>query len=168
MDKTYIGIDPGEKGFITVGTPDGQFQFFSIADHTELQIASFLGDVKRDCPSPVAAMEDVHAIFGSSAKATFNFGRIVGLLQGLLIANHIPYVLVPPKAWQGEIWGFNDKVYRYKVDGKKMVDTKGTSFNAAHRLYPDVDLRRTPACKKEDDNKCDSLLLCGYAQRKNL
>ncbi len=161
--KTIIGIDPGSKGYITIRN-DGLCHHLSIADMYMRQISDELYDTIRHFPDTIAVMEEIHAVFGSSAKATFRFGEIFGILQGLLIANHIPYHLVQPKEWQKEIWINADKVYK---EGKK-IDTKATSINAARRLFPDVDLRRTPQCKNPDDNKVDSLLICEYARRKNL
>ena len=120
-------------------------------------------------------MEEIHSIYGSSSKGTFSFGEINGLLKGFLIANNIPYSLVQPKKWQDEIWEFNDKVYDYKkietedgVKTRKTVNTKQTSFNAARRIFPNIDLRKSQRCRTIDDNKCDSLLICEYARRKNL
>ena len=165
--KAYIGIDPGAKGFLTICNENG-YEFIPIADNSPLELGHALRRIKQENPEIMAAMEQIHAVFGSSAKSTFSFGEIFGLLQGLLIANDIPYTLVPPKTWQGEIWIHPDKVDRYKTDGKKMVDPKGTSINAARRLFPTIDLHRTPSCKKPDDNKVDSLLICEYARRKNL
>ena len=126
-------------------------------------------------------MEQIHAIFGSSAGSTFAFGEIFGILKGLLIANEIPYHLVPPKEWQKEIWIHQDEIYVNKtrnITDKetgvkvpktiKAVDPKPTSFNAARRIFPNVDLRKNERCRKLDDNKCDSLLIAEYARRKNL
>ena len=76
-------------------------------------------------------------------------------------------MLVPPKTWQKEIWISEDKVYK-NGGGKKMVDNKGTSINAAKRLFPCEDLRRTAKCKNADDNKCDALLICEYGRRRGL
>ena len=158
--KTYIGIDVGARGFIAV-MRGGEFDFVPLVDSNDATLAGFFASLQReDC---VVVMEEVHAIFGASAKSTFNFGAISGFLRGLLVANNIPYHLVPPKTWQKEIWGNTDKVKK----GKR-VDTKATSLNAAVRLFPKVDFRRTPACKKPDDNKVDALLICEYGRRKNL
>ena len=172
-DKIYLGIDPGGKGFISAIT-DGGYKFYSISDLNALEINKVLGTLKGR-GNVVAVMEEVHAIFGSAAKATFSFGEIFGLLKGLLIANTIPYHLIPPKTWQKEIWTNPDMVVAYKqvvVKGKattrKEVNTKATSLNAALRLFPDVDFRKTARCKKPDDNKVDSLLIAEYGRRKNL
>ena len=162
MDKTYIGIDPGQKGFITWYDGEG-YEFFALKDMNGAQIADTLKIIKESSGKVVCAMESVHSIFGSSAKSTFSFGEIFGFLKGVLNTLRIPYHLVTPKVWQKEIWIHDDIVY----DGKK-VNTKKTSFNAATRLFPGIDLRRTSRCSSLDDNKCDSLLIAEYARRKNL
>lgn len=173
--KTYIAIDPGAKGFITLRTPDGRFLFYSIADNDFYELGKILHNIKTWYPDVFCVMEEVHALFNSSAKSTFSFGEINGLLKGLLIANSIPFELVQPKTWQKEIWINQDMVVEHKkvvVKGveksRKEVNTKQTSFNAAKRLFPDIDLRKSERCRNLDDNKCDSLLLCEYARRKNL
>jgi hypothetical protein len=167
--KTRIGIDPGSKGYMTVMHGKDIFTF-ALKDESALETFVRLKALKAtaDEDGISAVMEEVHAIFGASAKSTFNFGEVFGLLKGLLIAADIPYTLVPPKTWQSEIWINDDKVYRYKRDGKKMVDTKNTSINAARRLFPDIDLRRNERCRNIDDNLADSLLICEYGRRKNL
>lgn len=171
MGRVYLGIDPGSKGFITLMSDKGM-EFFSIEDNDFYKLGDILHDIKERYSDVVGIMEEVHAIFGSSAKGTFNFGEINGLLKGLLIANKIPYHLIQPKTWQKEIWDNKDMVYLYRIskDGKKkkVVNTKPTSFNAAKRLFPNVDFRKTTRCKKDDDNKIDSLLICEYGRRKNL
>ncbi len=163
MEKTIIGIDPGSKGFITLRR-GAETEFFSIAEHHIAEAGAYLRRVKEESADIVVAMEEVHAIFGSSAGATFAFGEIFGVLQGFLIALCIPYHLVPPKDWQAEIWVKGDKVY----SSGRRVDTKATSINAARRLFPDIDLRRNANCLKADDNKADSLLISEYARRKKL
>lgn len=171
--RTYIGIDPGSLGFITVLHPGGERDYLSIKTSTPLEIADFLSKYVSPEDSFVI-MEEVHAVHGSSASATFAFGEINGLLKGILTALHLPYALVQPKEWQNCIWINQDKVYKAgKVNPKtgkisRTIDTKPTSMNAALRLFPNVDFRRTPSCKSLDDNKVDSVLICEYARRMNL
>lgn len=172
-NKTYIGIDPGSLGFLVAMLPNGDISFYSISDHDYHEIAGWIQSVHiMNGKHTICCMEAIHAVFGSSAKATFSFGETFGVLQGLLIALGIPYHLVPPKEWQKEIWISQDKVYKTKVNkngqSTKSVDNKPTSINAARRLFPDVDFRRTEKCKKIDDNKCDAILICEYGRRKNL
>lgn len=167
MMKTFVGIDPGSKGFICV-IKDTKTDFFSIEDNTWSDISDFLKRVNDEATEGIiCVLEEIHAILGSSAKATFSFGETNGLLKGILIANNIPFTIVQPKKWQMEIWDNIDKVYSYKKE-RKVVDTKATSINAAIRLFPNIDLRKNERCRKVDDNKCDSLLMAEYARRKNL
>lgn len=175
MDKTYLGIDPGMQGFFTAMFPNGNFEFYSIDENDDLALHRIITSIKERSWQVAAVLEDVHALFNASAKSTFNFGEIKGILKGLLIANEIPYTLVQPKTWQSEIWINQDMIVSYKIitrAGKeikqKVVDTKSTSINAARRLFPNIDLRKNERCKKIDDNKVDSLLMAEYARRKNL
>lgn len=181
MEKTYIGIDPGMQGFVTALFPNGEKEFYSVDENDDLALGRILKDIKKRSWEVTCVMEDVHAIFGSSANSTFAFGEIKGVLKGLLIANEIPYTLVPPKEWQKEIWIHQDEILTTKqrtmtnkdsgektVKQYKAVDPKPTSINAARRLFPNVDLRKNERCKKTDDNKVDSLLIAEYARRKNL
>lgn len=177
-NKIIIGIDPGEKGYLSVIYPFGDYEFCSVLDTPKGEVDKFIKkqiELSRDRSfGIIAVMEEVHAIFGSSAKSTFAFGRINGILEAMLISNSVPYHFVQPKIWQKEIWISQDKIYkdsgRRGKDGKpiKTIDQKPTSVNAARRLFPDVDFRRSNKCKNPDDNKCDSLLMAEYARRKNL
>lgn len=153
MREIIVGIDPGAKGAACV-LRGGNRYLLPVNPPDEL-IRLLRDNAHRDI---IVAIEEVHAVFGSSAKATFAFGHAVGLLHGILTALQIPYVLVPPKKWQREIWTATDNT----------GDTKATSLNAARRLFPTMDFRRTPNCKKPDDNFIDATLICEYARRKNL
>ena len=166
MSKLYMGIDVGGKGFITT-QKDGVFNHYSIKDNDYYQLSEIMAEIRKE-KEIVCVIEDVHSIFGSSAKSTFNFGFCKGYLIGLLAANRIPYHLIPPKEWQKEIWSNADKVVKYNSDGKKSTDTKNTSINACKRIFPHLDLRKNERCRNIDDNKVDSILMSEYARRKNL
>ena len=173
-DKLYIGIDVGGRGFISM-QKNGAWEHFSIEDNDLYQLSEIMRHARRENANIACVIEDVHAIFGSSAKSTFAFGFNKGYLVGLLAANQIPYTLVQPKEWQREMWGNSDMVVIYKevtVKGKKVskkeVNTKQTSINACKRLFPMIDLRKSERSKKIDDNKVDSILMAEYARRKNL
>ena len=173
-DKCYMGIDPGSKGYISVQY-NGEFSFYSIEDNDLYQLSEIMANIRNIYSDLVCVVEDVHAIGNSAAKSTFTFGFNKGYLVGLLAANKIPYVLVQPKTWQKEMWQNSDMVVNYKkakVRGKdvtrKEVDTKATSINAAKRLFPNIDFRKSDRCKNLDDNKVDATLMSEYARRKNL
>lgn len=174
MSKIYIGVDPGSDGYVSVIGEDGVYEFLPI-DGTPIQnVSNFFGKFRlSNC---VAVLEDVHAVFGSSAKGTFSFGFSKGMLLAMLVAHRIPYVLVAPKDWQNEVWINADKEYTTQKQklksgeerGVKKVDTKSTSINAARRLFPSVDFRKSEKAKKPHDGKVDALLMAEYGRRKNL
>ena len=170
MNKCYLGIDIGKKGFMCWQHDDG-IGYFSFLENDLKDMFLKLKELKSKFGKNMVAMfEDVHAIYGSSAKSTFSFGLQKGYVIASLSALDISYIAVKPALWQKEIWTPADMVYTYKqVDDKviKRVDTKATSFNAGKRLFPENDFRRTKACKNVDDNKVDATLLSEFARRKN-
>lgn len=174
-ERVYLGIDVGQKGYLTLNKGNNDFEFYSIKDNDAYQLSDIMKDIKMRYDNVVCVIEQIHAIYGASASSTFEFGEINGLLKGLLIANKIPYHLVLPKKWQSEMWDNRDLVVGYKkiiVKNKEVtkrdINTKQTSLNAARRIFPDVDFRRTSRCTTFDDNKVDSTLISEYGRRKNL
>ncbi len=173
-EKLFIGIDVGSKGFISM-QKNGVWEHYSIEDNDLYQLSEIMRQARLKNANIACVIEDVHALYNSSAKSTFAFGFNKGYLVGLLAANQIPYTLVQPKEWQREMWGNSDMVVNYKevtINGKKVskkeVNTKQTSINACKRLFPTLDLRKSERSKKIDDNKVDSILMAEYARRKNL
>lgn len=167
MTKSFCGIDPGANGGIVVQR-DNEIYLYPLIDYPDTaDLADLLYQIKAEHPHIVAAIEEVHAIFGSSAKSTFNFGKNFGILTALLCAVKIPYVFVQPKDWQSTVWCTSDKIYSIAIN-KRKIDTKATSLKAAKRLFPTVDFRRSSRCKKENDGLVDAILISEYAKRKNL
>jgi hypothetical protein len=167
-DKTYIGIDPGKTGFITairndeiksypIPTVKGKF-----IDISELHFV--IGEITKGLCH--VALEDVHALFGSSAKGTFSFGFTCGLIEGIVVSHKIPYTKVQPKKWQKEMWEGIPLIKKPSTSGKtEVTDTKAMSLLAAKRLFPDYDLRATARSSTPHDGKVDSLLMAEYCRR---
>ena len=166
--KMFIGIDPGKTGFICEMN-NGTVTFHTIPKIGKqvdlLQLSKIIQKYQEiDCH---CVIEDVHAVFGSAAKSTFEFGRIVGNLESFLVAFRIPYTEVAPKKWQKEMWEGVAIQKKPSKSGKKVVtDTKKTSEIAAKRLFPEIDLRKSTRATNVDDNKVDSLLMAEYCRRK--
>lgn len=164
--KVYIGIDVGKDGGIVAVDESGKITLKAtipkIADKVDysklFEILStwILEDV-------TVAIEDVHSIFGASAKSNFSFGEIKGIKIGMIKALGYRYTMVQPKAWQKTVWVNDDKVYKpKKPDAKtnrKIIDTKKTSLLAAKRLFPGTDFRRSLRCKNQHDGMIDAALI---------
>lgn len=158
----FGGIDVGKNGGIAIINSEGGLQLYTIpkigtkVDYLELDKIFKSFDSKcRFC------IEDVHSIFGTSAKSNFNFGEIKGILTGMVISNGFPWELVPPKKWQKEIWTNSDMVKK----PNKRTDTKATSLLAAKRIFPDQTFLATSRSKKPHDGLFDSALIAEYCRR---
>jgi len=166
MSKMYIGIDPGKDSFICSITNDivSFDRIPMIGTETDLQsLNGIFSRLKSD--NCHAVLEDVHSIFGSSAKSNWEFGKINGILEALLTANSIPYSKIQPKAWQKQLWEGVAIQKTLGSTGKEKTDTKKMSLLAAQRLFPNVDLRKSERAKLPDHNKVDALLLAEYCRR---
>ncbi len=166
----YVGIDVGGKGGIFAMDEKREVVFKSAIPtkkgSTEVDyeaLSFYLDDIRElnDYDNPVAVLEDVHSLFGMSAKSNFSFGLIKGVKIGMLTAQGYNWHLVHPKTWQKEVWIEEDIV----MIGKKK-DTKATSLNAARRLFLDVDFRKSERAKIPHDGIVDAALMAEYAKRK--
>lgn len=161
-----VGCDPGKKGYICV-MRDGTITYESIplvGDQVDLhELYSIFARIATQGDSDIhCVLEDVHALYGSSAKATFSFGWVLGVLETFLVCFYIPYTKVTPKVWQAEMHSGIPKITK---QGKTSTDTKTMSLLAAKRLFPNEDLRATERCTKPHDGRVDALLLAEYCRR---
>lgn len=142
----YIGVDPGEKGTMAIIWEWGKIELipFSVDGYR---------DMMRQCPPMECrcCLERVNAMPKQGVVSMFNFGKNFGFIQGLLTAYSIPYELVTPQKWKKE----------FQITGDK-----NSSIAVCKRLFPDVDLRRTERCRKDDDNTAEAILLAEFARRK--
>ena len=113
MIEYSIGIDPGKNGAIAI-LHNGIFKkavkipLISTREINNIELNIIFRDLRilsdKVNNNLMIFMEKVHAIFGVSAGATFEFGRVCGLLEGFLAAYGLKYMLVPPKIWQKELY----------------------------------------------------------------
>jgi len=171
----YIGIDPGKDGGIAYIKANGKVSATTVPKiGTEVDLNAYteiLRKLKYSDEDVRVVLEDVHSIFGMSAKSNFEFGKNNGHIEGILVALGMPYSKVAPKTWQKVMW---EGIKIEKINtGKKTkagkikykTDTKATSLKAVKRLFPDVDLRKSERATKPHDGKVDSLLLAEYGKR---
>lgn len=163
MIKKYVGIDVGVNGGIAILDGDRKLQLYSIpkiGTHVDYRELYFI--IRHINNVEYVVIEDIHAIFGASAKSTFNFGYIAGMLLGIVISCEYKFELVQPKEWQKEIWTNADKV----IKSNKRVDAKATSLLAAKRLFPGEKFLATNISRAPHDGLVDSALLAEYCLRR--
>lgn len=172
--KLRIGIDPGKHGMISVWSSSTQdFDFYPIPlisdelDYHELnrlfeqELFGNTDEYDIHC-----VLEQIHAVFGSSAGSTFSFGENFGAIKMLLTCHNIPFTTIPPKKWQKEMHEGIPIIKKASSTGKTTVnDPKNMSLMAVKRLFPTMDLRRNDRCRVPDNNKIDALLLAEYCRR---
>lgn len=105
VNWTAIGIDPGKEGFITV-MRRGFMKSYPIPKVKdaidEVGLAGLVLEIAEGCEPQFThvTIEDVHALHGSSAQGTFNFGGITWALRMAFIMCGLPVHRVAPKKWQ--------------------------------------------------------------------
>ena len=169
--KVFIGVDPGKSGSMAVLYTAGDwYQVDDVRqdngwmhrDRDEIVLLPFgeaeflaeLRNVERLAKSGIvvkAVVEHVGGMPGQSAPASFNFGDNFGFTRGLLTALGIPYELVRPQKWKKEFSCTSDK---------------NTAIDVAKRLFPGVNLKRTPRCTKDDDGHAEALLIAEFCRRR--
>ena len=146
----FIGIDPGKSGALAVLDDEGCV--WNTMTFNESDYALVLNEV-ASAPNVRVVLEHVGAMPGQGSVSMFNFGANFGFIKGLLAANNLPYELVRPQKWK--------RMFSCTSD-------KNTSVEVAHRLFPNVDLRRTERCSKPHDGIAEALLMAEYCRRTNL
>lgn len=144
----YIGIDPGKSGAMAAINSETGRVLVRPFDPAEYNIS--LGEFALNGKKCFAVVERVSAMPGQGVVGVFNFGQNFGYIQGLLEAHGIPYELVRPQAWKRAFGCTKDK---------------NTSLAVCRRLFPDVCLKRTANCKKDDDGIAEALLMAEYGRR---
>lgn len=168
--KYFIGIDPGKDGGIAILNNNGEIVFKTnspqIGKEADLHKIDTILKSYVVLKQHHVIMEDVHSIFGMSAKSNFSFGKNVGHLEGMLIGMGTKYTLVAPKKWQKEMWEGIPEQRKPGKEGKKgPIDTKTMSLLAVKRLFPGADLRKSERSTKAHDGIVDALLLAEYCRR---
>lgn len=147
----WLGIDPGAKGgFAQIRKyGNGQVDVMAFAWDNE-RFVDFVRDVPVDVESVMCAVEKVGAMPGNGSVSMFNFGKSYGYILGVLDALKIPFQVVPPREWKKE-FGLNSD--------------KAKSIEVCHRLFPDLDLKRTARCTTESDGMAEATLIAEWGRR---
>lgn len=177
-DKYYGAIDPGQRGAMCIIDSNGKITALE-ALFKDQEVLNF-----KDLSEMVEILEGmnvhfvvegVHALFGSSASSTWNFGKVCGAIEMALTDRKIAYTKVAPKTWQKEMFQGIKLVTKPSTSKKTEVkDTKAMSYQAVSRIFPEQDFHKVSGKTGKrsttviDDNLCDAALMAEYCRRKNL
>lgn len=150
-----IGIDPGVKGGMAYLWRDGRVKdVFSFTDKSEQEISDKLDDWFRSTYPyfPAVYLEKVNTRPGEGHMGAFTFGRVYGLLRGLVIGKGATLKDVYPAMWQSRM--------ECMTAGNKNV-----SKNKAISLFTKD---RWDAPQKITHANADALLIAEYGRRMEL
>ena len=160
MKDYYLGFDPGKNGYLCLyNSGYGGYTHYPLFNGNRLN-REMLDTIEKlaETYTMIAVVEQVHSMPHQGVASTFSFGTNYGMILGALETLGIPYVTVTPGKWQKYICEAVDKA----------PNTKQMHYNAATRLFPNLDFRRSERCRTYDDNKVDATLICEYGVRKQL
>lgn len=188
--KWILGADPGRFGAVVLlnaaypNIPEGEqtlLCFPTKVANDKINSTKLYKEILPYAKDIVfMVQEHVHAIFGSSASGSFEFGDSNGALRAILdlirdsSGNNPEFITALPKIWQKEAWKNvpikgtpvlekGTKTPKLLKSGKPRikVDTKGTSMDAAHTLFPGQSFVM-PRCRIEHDGCIDAALIAYY------
>ncbi len=150
-----VGIDPGASGAVAFFDP--QEGTLEIVDMPVMEVersgkskreinATLLTSIidKQSTSTTVAWLEKVGAMPGQGVSSMFQFGRSVGMVEGVLAAMYLPINYVTPQRWQKEVGVRGGK------DGARL---------RAIELFPK---HAHLFARKKDDGRADAALIAWY------
>lgn len=142
-DKSYIGIDPGKSGGISIISPGRVPGTFNMPE-TVMDLWDTIHEMKLWAGTESkAVLELVHSSPQMGVKSAFTFGHGYGQLEMALTAAGIPWQHVRPPKWQKDM-------------GCLTKGDKNVTKRMAQQLFPGVKVTHAIA---------DSLLLAEWLRR---
>jgi len=161
LPRFTIGIDIGKNGAICIQEKDKEISNIKMPMiKTELDYQS-LYDILTpyEGGNGLVIFEKLGVIFGTSKQTAFSMGHQAGAVEMACIALSIPFIKVPPKQWQKEMF---IGVAEIKKSSKNTRDTKAMALIAAKRLFPKLKLTFGSVAKVPHDGLVDALLMSQY------
>lgn len=170
MSKTYIGIDIGKAGAISVIQPSGiiiNTKMPMIKD--EIDYSTLYHHLRKYTPYSGhdchVVFEKLGVIFGTSKSTAFSMGHQSGSIEMACIASELPYTKVRAVDWQKEMFKGIPEIL--KANSTKR-DTKAMALMAIKRIFPTIKLTFGDKATKPHDGLVDAVLMAEYARRNNL
>lgn len=117
----------------------------------EYNLRAIINIIKAFGHIDMAIIERAHAFPGQGVVSMFNIGRGFGMLEGILAALDIPYMIVHSKTWQKKMF-----------EGMPHADTKQASIVTAQRLFPGIKLFASDKATKLHNGMSDAALMAYY------
>lgn len=179
MKKSILGIDPGKNGgLVLLSEEDKLISYYipkKIGNEVDMRdLNDFFKGVVKEAYLEMVFLEDVHSVFGASANSNFQFGKICGILEGLVCGYDLPYIKVKPKDWQKQAFEGIPPIYKpSKKKGKGTLETKKMAEIAFKRIFPEyIEMFSITDTGRKSinihDGLVDAILIALYGRRKSL
>lgn len=136
-----LGVDPGKSGALALLI---ERKLVDVVDMPDLD-ASIAAQVGLWLPLEVAVVEQVHAMPRQGVTSSFNFGRSLGVIVGILAAFEVPVKWAPPATWKR---------------GLGLKADKTSSRRRAAELWPHMASSFT---RIKDDGRAEAALIAHWA-----
>lgn len=101
LDRIYVGVDPGKTGAAVVLDMRGEFlDCIPFQNTTVRDLNDAIGEWCDAASRVIAVIEDVHAFPRDARKSAFTFGRALGQIETILLAQGAQVHYVSPAKWQ--------------------------------------------------------------------
>ena len=153
MRPVICAIDPGASGALAFFSPTaGTLEIIDMPTVAVKRSAKLKNEISPQMIAPiinarkpgVAIIEKVGAMPGQGSSSMFQFGRGVGMMEGIVAALQIPIEYVTPQAWQKAVGARDGK------DGNRQRAAE--LFPAYAHLF----------ARKKDDGRADAALMAWW------
>lgn len=170
-----FGADPGASGGIAlldgdtvkaIPTPlnsDNQIDLCALTLWLDQQLGYNEVDASGFVADAVIYVENVHSMPGQGVASSFQFGRNLGKLEGVLGALHMRTAYVSPQAWKKKTL-IADNVYMgldIEDKAKRKVIQKKAAIAWVQQKFPDINLV-PPRCRVPSDGMAEALCIAYY------
>lgn len=145
----FIGIDPGKNGGL-VAINGKQLRVTPMPDD-EYGVWAWFSEIieEHDPTDCVACIEEAHAYPGQGVCSMFQFGMGYGGLKMALSVSGIPFSIIKPKKWMGELGLLTTKKLTYR-------ERKKRNHQRVRQLFPKLNV---------EEEVADAILIAEYTRR---
>jgi hypothetical protein len=148
--SAYIGVDPGASGEVCLLVPSIPTILWCNCSEPPSYIRDWITYHQIAWDIKIIMIEDVHSLYGMSAKSNFTFGYNLGVITAICKTVGLGVDKVTPKVWQ--------KAVGVKTKGGKNI--KKEVAQLAETLYPSANVRGPKGGLM--DGKSDSLMIAHH------
>jgi crossover junction endodeoxyribonuclease RuvC len=130
----HLGLDPGKSGGAVLLSTDFKIvKFVSFKSELDAWPQALLNLIREYKDSGLRVwVESVHSRPGQGVSTVFEFGRVFGLMCGLVYGSDLTFGLMTPQVWQKLAWAEGTGERPWSVEFRD--NPKGRSLASA-RLY---------------------------------